>query len=42
MPPRTQARPPAARPQHPQTSYWLRDTNEMAAVKTFLIILNHR
>jgi hypothetical protein len=27
---------------HPQTSYWLTDTNEMAAIKTFLIIPNHR
>jgi hypothetical protein len=25
---------------HPQTSYWLSDTNEMAAIKTLLIIVN--
>jgi hypothetical protein len=27
---------------HLQSSYWLSDTNEMATVKTFLIIPNHR
>jgi hypothetical protein len=27
-------------PLHPQTSYWESDTNEMAAIKTFLIIVN--
>ena len=37
----TQARPsPAACPLHPQTSYWLSDANEMAAIKTILIIVN--
>jgi hypothetical protein len=35
-----QACPPAACPLHPQTSYWVSDTNEMAAIKTFLIIVN--
>jgi hypothetical protein len=32
--------PPAPCPLHPQTSYWQSDTNEMAAIKTFLIIVN--
>ena len=36
----TQARPSAACPLHPQTSYWLSDANEMVAIKTFLIIVN--
>jgi hypothetical protein len=36
----TQARPSAACPLHPQTSYWLSDPNEMVAIKTFLIIVN--
>src|ERR1700722_12208000 len=32
-------RPPAC-PPHPQTSYWLGVTNEMAAINTILIIVN--
>ena len=36
----TPARPSAACPLHPQTSYWLSDANEMAAIKTLLIIVN--
>jgi hypothetical protein len=27
-------------PLHPKTSYWLSDANEMAAIKTILIIVN--
>src|SRR5271163_1772669 len=30
----------SACPLHPQTSYWLGDTNEMAAINTILIIVN--
>ena len=37
----TQARPsPPACPLHPETSYWLGDANEMAAINTILIIVN--
>ena len=35
-----QAYPSTACPLHPETSYWLRDANEMVAIKTFLIIVN--
>jgi hypothetical protein len=30
----------SACPLHPQTSYWLSDANEMAAINTILIIVN--
>ena len=33
-------RPHLACPLHPQTSYWLGDANEMAAINTILIIVN--
>jgi hypothetical protein len=30
----------SACPPHPQTSYWVSRANEMAAIKTILIIVN--